>query len=216
VFYDMTYDADVGGHFTIPVVRRDVKLRMNEIEAKFGIKTVAVVADNASNMQGIAVKHDETPTEEELPEQFGAIPFLVRCACHALQLVVQKLRPHWNAAFEAADTAVKAANVKVSANETRWSSSFNVIIAALDRAPDDLSAADATECKSAVELLGPFWQMTDYLQGATRHSWTRARHSKVCGHSSRNRQPNKAHLRSGARSSLRSSRPPKRSRIEWT
>jgi hypothetical protein len=162
VFYDMTYDADVGGRFTIQEVRKDVVKRMAELEARHGIKVVAVVADNASNMQGIAVKHD---TDEPDSDELKAIPILIRCACHALQLVVHKLRPLWNVAFEAAEQAVQAANVRVSANETRWSSSFNVIVAALDRAAEHLNEDMIRECHGAVELLAPFWQTTDFLQG---------------------------------------------------
>ena len=155
VFYKMIDDKDerAQGHFTIPAVRCMVKDVIAELKAK-KCEVTGIVADNASNMQGIATNDDD--------ELRRSLPCVFRCACHVLQLVVKDITDIWQQAFTTASALLTAAELPVGVTETRWNSKFRVIERAVDHELGDVN--DVREMQDAVSVLMPIAIATDDLQ----------------------------------------------------
>ena len=175
LFYKLVPSSDqrVQGSFTAHAMRRVLDDVLEELAAK-GVVINAVVADNAANMQAIRntpaagdelLQDDEDAQAADEPADYSelrrAFPALLRCACHVVQLAVKDIEAVWEAAFEIAQSAVRAAGIRLTANDTRWNSKYRVMVKALDL---DLSESARREIEEALKVLEPFAVATDLLQ----------------------------------------------------
>jgi hypothetical protein len=163
LFYTMVADTDerVNGHFTIPAVRavvRDVLAALGRCQ----VNVCSIVADNASNLQGIsnADGDEEAVAEDEVIRR--ALPLVHRCACHVIQLMVKDLADKWQTAFFIAERLLKEKGVRMSSTETRWNSKWFVIEKAINAGFGN--ASEVREMQDAARILHPFAVATDYLQ----------------------------------------------------
>ena len=186
-------DARVAGHFTSAAVRQVVVDVVRDLLTTHGLKVVAVVADNAANLQGIMgarakvrlTKKDNAADAEDAAAlavvESMKLPFMVRCVCHVMQLMVKddEFKKLWNTTFLEAVEYANANNVKISPNETRWNSQYESMAkvrrdmrsrvdrsSANDRVAFQLAIA---RLEIAIALLEPFAYATRVLErdGAT-------------------------------------------------
>lgn len=157
LFFKMVDDKDerVNGHFTTAAMRTVVKDVIAELKAR-GVEVNAIVADNASNMQGLG------NTETETEELRSRLPCVIRCACHVLQLAVKDIQPVWESAWKISEQLIDQHKIKLSSNDTRWNSKFRMIERAL--AIEGISPNHLRELSDAFTVLHPFAVATDYLQ----------------------------------------------------
>ena len=170
LFHSMTDVEAVGGSFTSSALRAVVDATLQALRAD-GVTVTGIVADNASNVQGICNVQDVPEASLEVdntdpvnfdnsPDTFKALPGMIRCACHVLQLMVKDLGEYWTEEFEIAKGIAAVKKLSVSACETRWNSKYNVIVAAVPFAQGD----DKVLLDDAILLLEPFAIATDVLQ----------------------------------------------------
>jgi hypothetical protein len=168
---------------------------MNEILRLqgFGVYPLFVVADNASNMQGIANSESDEDEQDlgesdgeedggeaevvgspealgQLKEELGQILFVLRCAAHVVQLVTKDTEPHWSAGFEVArayrDNHTKA-GLPVPM-DAKWNAKFHLISAvrklATSTASTEFSREQLAHLHNAHAMLRPLNGATNFLQ----------------------------------------------------
>jgi len=161
---------------SIPNVRAAVSQTLRKLNT-LGVFPIAVVADNAANMQGIA---NEVSDVEEVSSEDDAAAiaidaesaatstdinsnqmlFVLRCAAHVLQLIATDRQDQWGAAFDIAMT-LRDSSVP-SPNATRWSTKFVVIDAVLRQS--GIPAESLLTLTTARDLLKPIWEATNFIQ----------------------------------------------------
>lgn len=162
-------DVEAGGVLTIEVVYNETQRVVTELRSK-GIHVRNIVADNASNLQGISkytpdgdvaeVGEVETDDEDDLKMEISKLPLVTRCVCHVIQLIVKDVSSIWQSAYDSAKTILAHANVKRTACETRWNSKYMVIKDAISHCEGN----DQRELEEAAEFLRPFAVMTRALE----------------------------------------------------
>jgi hypothetical protein len=109
-------DPRVAGRFTIAAVQQVVADVIREL-AESKASVVALVCDNASNLQGIV--------KEDLTEALGpTLPLVHRCACHVVQLIVNDCEGIWLTAYGIAQTLLKENGIcgrPVGGSSDQWS-----------------------------------------------------------------------------------------------
>lgn len=177
---------------TIDSIRRKLCESATDLAGK-GVRIFSLVADNASNMQGLATcqlpatpeEHDALLTESDSDEpesdevkelrknvrkslESDIIVFVSRCSAHTLQLAVKDFSALWKPvadhALELLTEARKQGKKLPFPNQTRWSSHHRLLQSMLDKMGSELTDADRVEFNRACSLLSPFQQATDVVQ----------------------------------------------------
>lgn len=164
-FIDLKSDEDMpDGRFTAANVRSVVDETIRKLAEEHNVRIGMIVADNASNMQAImnpGIQQDaHQGLDPEGEELVSTVPFLGRCACHVLQLAVKDLDAIWRPSAMVAEEHLKAVQVSVRGNETRWNSQYRVISTCAARR----DCPNRGQLEAALELLSPFAVCTDIMQ----------------------------------------------------
>ena len=169
IFLKLREDAEAGGVLTIEAVYNETQRVVSELRSR-GIYVRNIVADNASNLQGISkyspdgdvseVEEGVTDDDDDLKAEMSKLPLVTRCACHVIQLVVKDVSSIWQSAYESAKEILLQAHVKRTACETRWNSKYMVIKAAIAHC----DGHERRDLEEAAEFLRPFAVMTRALE----------------------------------------------------
>lgn len=182
-------DPRVNGHFTCANVRQVVLDVIAGLKETQGLRVTAIVADNASNLQGIAnvptVSNADNSADWEDATEMAAVetlnlPFLVRCICHVIQLIVKDaaVRPLWEPGLDLAKTYAATFNVNITPNETRWNSAYTAILdvkAHMHQTRyaenDTANLIDLATLENISKLLAPFAYATRVVERDSATLW---------------------------------------------
>ena len=166
---------------------------MRVIRAR-GVFPLAVVADNAANIQGL--RHDSADTEPQpqdpeddyddgfaLDEESvataeklrlayaGEIPHVLRCAAHVIQLIANSSNGYWGAVLDTAKAILNTVRSSRRPNDTRWSTKYVAVEDVLEKYSEHLSPSEKIQFRNTLELLRPAFLATNYIQREDATLW---------------------------------------------